>query len=253
MLNFEIQVRKLIRIFPLLIAKMLSRAGRTLHEVQSHLDREGASDLVVELVIKSVHSPSIFVEVVELGIALLEGGNPIIQKSIFTKLMAGELSQSFFKVKFQLSYIFYHEISNNLYHKIYFYLKTEFKHFFSFLLPQVFYEKMRDSQQEIKSTVTVNTSDLAAKAHVDKEQSKELEKIEGKPGVKFLFNYSILIISLEYHFILYLTYLYFVHRYTSSFLFRNYFDFLLRFNITNTRYLYLEFFLIRKAEWNRYN
>lgn len=54
-------------------AKYLLRAGRTLHEVQSHLDKEGASDLVVELVIKSVHSPSIFVEAVELGIALLEG------------------------------------------------------------------------------------------------------------------------------------------------------------------------------------
>lgn len=80
-------------------AKMLSRAGRTLHEVQSHLDREGASDLVVELVIKSVHSPSIFVEAVELGIALLEGGNPIIQKSMITKLMGGDLSQSFFKVR----------------------------------------------------------------------------------------------------------------------------------------------------------
>ncbi|KAJ8936456.1 hypothetical protein NQ314_012318 [Rhamnusium bicolor] len=47
--------------------KVLSRAGRTLHEVQTHLDREGASDLVVELVIKSGNSPSIFVEAVELG------------------------------------------------------------------------------------------------------------------------------------------------------------------------------------------
>ncbi|XP_076236101.1 inositol 1,4,5-trisphosphate receptor-like isoform X3 [Calliopsis andreniformis] len=122
-------------------AKVLSRAGRTLHEIQSHLDREGASDLVVELVIKSVHSPSIFVEAIELGIALLEGGNPIIQKSVFNKLMGGDLSQSFFKV---------------------------------------FYDKMKDAQQEIKSTVTVNTSDIAAKAHEDKEQSKEIEKISKK-------------------------------------------------------------------------
>ncbi|XP_076376142.1 inositol 1,4,5-trisphosphate receptor isoform X3 [Megalopta genalis] len=122
-------------------AKLLSRAGRTLHEIQSHLDREGASDLVVELVIKSVHSPSIFVEAIELGIALLEGGNPIIQKSVFNKLMGDDLSQSFFKV---------------------------------------FYDKMKDSQQEIKSTVTVNTSDIAAKAHEDKEQSKEIEKISRK-------------------------------------------------------------------------
>ncbi|KAK0174228.1 hypothetical protein PV328_007337 [Microctonus aethiopoides] len=122
-------------------AKILSRAGRTLHEVQSHLDREGASDLVVELVIKSLHSPCIFVEAVELGIALLEGGNPIIQKSVFNKLMGGDLSQSFFKV---------------------------------------FHDKMRDSQQEIKSTVTVNTSDIAVKAHEDKEQTKELDKISKK-------------------------------------------------------------------------
>jgi hypothetical protein len=55
--------------------------------VQSHLDKEGASDLVVELVFKSVNSPSIFVEAVELGIALLEGGNPIIQKSMYNKLL----------------------------------------------------------------------------------------------------------------------------------------------------------------------
>ncbi|KAG8235390.1 hypothetical protein J437_LFUL009249 [Ladona fulva] len=126
-------------------AKILSRAGRTLHEVQSHLDREGASDLVVELVIKSVNSPSIFEEAVELGIALLEGGNPIIQKSMYSKLMGGDLSQAFFKV---------------------------------------FYDKMKDAQQEIKSTVTVNTSDMAAKAHEDKEQGKELEKLSKKRGGK---------------------------------------------------------------------
>ncbi|KAG8253159.1 hypothetical protein J6590_040819 [Homalodisca vitripennis] len=124
-------------------AKLLSRAGRSLHEVQSHLDREGASDLVVELVIRSVHSPSIFVEAVELGIALLEGGNPIIQKSMFSKLLGGDLSQAFFKV---------------------------------------FYDKMRDAQQEIKSTVTVNTSDIAAKAHEDKESGKELDKMNKKKG-----------------------------------------------------------------------
>ncbi|XP_069694590.1 inositol 1,4,5-trisphosphate receptor isoform X4 [Periplaneta americana] len=125
-------------------AKLLSRAGRTLHEVQSHLDREGASDLVVELVIKSIHSPSIFEEAVELGSALLEGGNPIIQKSMYSKLMGGDLSQAFFKV---------------------------------------FYDKMKDAQLEIKSTVTVNTSDITAKAHEDKEQSKDLEKLAKKRGV----------------------------------------------------------------------
>jgi inositol 1,4,5-triphosphate receptor type 1 len=45
---------------------------------------------------------------------------------------------------------------------------------------------MKDSQQEIKSTVTVNTSDIAAKAHEDKEQGKDLEKLAKKRGGKFL-------------------------------------------------------------------
>lgn len=84
----------------------MSRAGRTLHEVQTHLDKEGASDLVVELVIKSGNSPSIFGEAVELGIALLEGGNPNIQKSMFNKLVGGDISQSFFKVGTSIFYFY---------------------------------------------------------------------------------------------------------------------------------------------------
>lgn len=124
-------------------AKYLQRAGRTLHEVQSLLDQEGASNLVVELVIKSVNSSSIFVEGVELGIALLEGGNPIIQRSMFNKFQNAELSQAFFKV---------------------------------------FYDKMKDSQQEIKATVTVNTSDIAAKAHENKQDTKDFDKTSRKQG-----------------------------------------------------------------------
>uniref|UniRef100_B3P2E7 Inositol 1,4,5-trisphosphate receptor n=1 Tax=Drosophila erecta TaxID=7220 RepID=B3P2E7_DROER len=127
-------------------AKYLQRAGKTLHDMQNHLDREGASDLVVELVIKSVHSPNIFVEAVELGIALLEGGNPIIQKGMFQKFLSDDLNQAFFKV---------------------------------------FFEKMKDAQQEIKSTVTVNTTDIAAKAHEHKQDANlELDKITRKHGLK---------------------------------------------------------------------
>lgn len=122
-------------------AKYLQRAERTLHEVQSHLDQEGASNLVVELVIKSVNSPSIFVEGVELGIALLEGGNPIIQRSMFNKFQNVELSQSFFKV---------------------------------------FNDKMKDAQHEIRSTVTVNTSDMASKANESKQDTKETDRTSKK-------------------------------------------------------------------------
>lgn len=39
---------------------------------------------------------------------------------------------------------------------------------------------MRDAQQEIKSTVTVNTSDIAAKAHEDKQDNKDHDKISRK-------------------------------------------------------------------------
>lgn len=41
---------------------------------------------------------------------------------------------------------------------------------------QVFYDKMKDAQQEIKSTVTVNTSDIAAKAHETKQDPKDFVK-----------------------------------------------------------------------------
>lgn len=126
-------------------AKYLMRANSTLHEVQSHLDKEGASDLVVELVIKSVNSPSIFVEAIELGIALLEGGNPIIQKGMFNKFLSGDLNQAFFKV---------------------------------------FFDKMKEAQLEIKSTVTVNTVDIAAKVHESKQDIKDLERISRKHGTK---------------------------------------------------------------------
>lgn len=42
---------------------------------------------------------------------------------------------------------------------------------------QVFFDKMREAQQEIKSTVSVNTSDIAAKAYEDKDLTKEIERI----------------------------------------------------------------------------
>lgn len=43
---------------------------------------------------------------------------------------------------------------------------------------------MKDSQQEIKSTVTVNTSDIAAKAHENKQDINEFDKISRKHGGK---------------------------------------------------------------------
>lgn len=46
--------------------------------LQCHLDRHGASNLVVDLIMTNSNH-KVFLETVELGIALLEGGNGIIQ------------------------------------------------------------------------------------------------------------------------------------------------------------------------------
>ncbi|GFY58921.1 inositol 1,4,5-trisphosphate receptor type 1 [Trichonephila inaurata madagascariensis] len=116
---------------------ILSRAEMTLAEVQCHLDEEGASNLVVELIMKNP-SNAIFLESVELGIALLEGGNPVIQKSMLLKLTSGNISEKFFKV---------------------------------------FYDKMKDAQQEIKSSVTVNTVELTNRTGDEKDTiGKDLGK-----------------------------------------------------------------------------
>lgn len=61
-----------------------SAGGRgeiSLAEVQCHLDREGASDLVIDLIMNAT-SDRIFQESILLAIALLEGGNPVIQVSL---------------------------------------------------------------------------------------------------------------------------------------------------------------------------
>ncbi len=57
---------------------VLSRAEMSLMEVQCHLDREGASDLVIDLIMNTT-SDRVFHESILLAIALLEGGNTIIQ------------------------------------------------------------------------------------------------------------------------------------------------------------------------------
>lgn len=55
-----------------------TRGEMSLAEVQCHLDREGASDLVIDLIMNAT-SDRIFQESILLAIALLEGGNPVIQ------------------------------------------------------------------------------------------------------------------------------------------------------------------------------
>ncbi|XP_013415241.1 inositol 1,4,5-trisphosphate receptor [Lingula anatina] len=124
-------------------AVVLSRADMTLAEVQCHLDAHGASDLVVDLVINNF-SHKVFLEAVELGIALLEGGNSTIQRSLFLRLTTEKNSEKFFRV---------------------------------------FFDRMREAQTEIKSsTVTVNTESETGKKK--DEIHKEAPKHEGKKDKK---------------------------------------------------------------------
>ncbi|XP_030632117.1 inositol 1,4,5-trisphosphate receptor type 1 [Chanos chanos] len=110
-----------------------SRGEMTLAEVQCHLDKEGASDLVIDLIMNAT-SDRIFQESILLAIALLEGGNPVIQRSFFCRLTGDNKSEKFFKV---------------------------------------FYERMKLAQQEIKATVTVNTSDLGSKRKDEEPSEKD--------------------------------------------------------------------------------
>lgn len=56
----------------------MSRGEMSLAEVQCHLDKEGASNLVIDLIMNAA-SDRVFHESILLAIALLEGGNTTIQ------------------------------------------------------------------------------------------------------------------------------------------------------------------------------
>ncbi|XP_018612141.1 inositol 1,4,5-trisphosphate receptor type 1 isoform X4 [Scleropages formosus] len=112
----------------------LSRGEMSLAEVQCHLDKEGASDLVIDLIMNAT-SDRVFQESILLAIALLEGGNTTIQRSFFCRLTEDKKSERFFKV---------------------------------------FYDRMKLAQQEIKATVTVNTSDLGNKKKKDDSLDREV-------------------------------------------------------------------------------
>ena len=58
--------------------RVLKRAGVTLYEMQCRLNTCGATDLVIDLVMKRPSCP-VFLESIKFGISLLEGGNSVIQ------------------------------------------------------------------------------------------------------------------------------------------------------------------------------
>uniref|UniRef100_A0A8C0EVI2 Inositol 1,4,5-trisphosphate receptor n=1 Tax=Bubo bubo TaxID=30461 RepID=A0A8C0EVI2_BUBBB len=94
---------------------------------QCLLDKEGASELVIDVIVNTKND-RIFSEGILLGIALLEGGNTQTQYSTYQQLKEQKKSEKFFKV---------------------------------------LYDRMKAAQQEIRSTVTVNTVDLGSKKKDD--------------------------------------------------------------------------------------
>ncbi|CAF0720089.1 unnamed protein product [Brachionus calyciflorus] len=66
------------------------------YEIQCELNNQGASDLVIDLFMSDITN-KVFKESVLLSIALLEGGNTQVQKTIFTRLMSEKNSEKFCK------------------------------------------------------------------------------------------------------------------------------------------------------------
>uniref|UniRef100_A0A8C3NT51 Inositol 1,4,5-trisphosphate receptor n=1 Tax=Cyanoderma ruficeps TaxID=181631 RepID=A0A8C3NT51_9PASS len=98
--------------------------------VQCRLDREGATKLVADLIMNTKNE-KIFQESIRLAIRLLDGGNTEIQKSFYHLMTSDKKSEKFFKV---------------------------------------LHDRMKKAQQETKSTVSVNMSDIGNKPREDKDE-----------------------------------------------------------------------------------
>ncbi|PNI98693.1 ITPR2 isoform 6 [Pan troglodytes] len=103
------------------------KMGISMSDIQCLLDKEGASELVIDVIVNTKND-RIFSEGIFLGIALLEGGNTQTQYSFYQQLHEQKKSEKFFKV---------------------------------------LYDRMKAAQKEIRSTVTVNTIDLGNKKRDD--------------------------------------------------------------------------------------
>ncbi|NXF12916.1 ITPR3 protein, partial [Smithornis capensis] len=110
--------------------------------VQCRLDREGATKLVADLIMNTKNE-KIFQESILLAIRLLDGGNTEIQKSFYNLMTSDKKSEKFFKV---------------------------------------LHDRMKKAQQETKSTVSVNMSDIGNKPREDKDEPEPGTKGTRSPG-----------------------------------------------------------------------
>ena len=56
----------------------LSRAGKTLFEMQNLMDQNGCTDLIIDIIIGNPNT-NIFLQCIQLANSLLEGGNESVQ------------------------------------------------------------------------------------------------------------------------------------------------------------------------------
>ncbi|XP_023394267.1 inositol 1,4,5-trisphosphate receptor type 3 [Pteropus vampyrus] len=121
---------------------------------QCRLDKEGATKLVCDL-ITSTKNEKIFQESIGLAIRLLDGGNTEIQKSFYNLMTSDKKSERFFKV---------------------------------------LHDRMKRAQQETKSTVAVNMSDLGSQPREDREPADPTAKSRvasfSMPGSSSLYSLS---------------------------------------------------------------
>ncbi|XP_065134941.2 inositol 1,4,5-trisphosphate-gated calcium channel ITPR2 [Paramisgurnus dabryanus] len=99
------------------------KPGTSLVDIQCMLDSVGASELVIDLIV-STKNDRIFEESIQLGIALLRGGNTQIQYSFYNLLRKQKKCENFFKV---------------------------------------FYDRMEQALKEIRSSVSVNMFELSCR------------------------------------------------------------------------------------------
>ncbi|KAM5180265.1 inositol 1,4,5-trisphosphate-gated calcium channel ITPR3 [Mantella aurantiaca] len=112
--------------------------------IQCKLDREGATKLMTDLIMSSKND-KIFQESILLAIRLLDGGNTEIQNSFYSLLKGDNKSEKFFKV---------------------------------------LNERIKSAQQEIKSTMSVNMSDLGAGDSQEPAGTLTSKAITGAPHQK---------------------------------------------------------------------
>ncbi|XP_007250632.3 inositol 1,4,5-trisphosphate receptor type 2 [Astyanax mexicanus] len=116
------------------------KPGTTVVEIQCLLDSVGASELVIDLIV-STKNDRVFEESIQLGIALLRGGNSQTQNSFHHQLHKQKKSEKFFKV---------------------------------------FYDRMQLAQKEIRSTVSVNMFEISCRKREEEGEVSGVRHKKGR-------------------------------------------------------------------------